>query len=90
MISVTSLFNVSSRASESVVPCAQRGPVLVASYGLAKSPSWFLYRTGCWKNSYVLNWKVDWWVQSESPTSFEKVVDTSFEKKNFLLIFSMN
>ena len=29
-------------------------------------------------------------VQSESPTSFEKVVDTSFEKKKFLLIFSMN
>ena len=29
-------------------------------------------------------------VQSESPTSFEKVVDNSFEKKFFLLIFSMN
>ena len=31
IISVTSLFNSSSTASESVVPCAQRGPVLVAS-----------------------------------------------------------
>ena len=31
IISVTSLFNSSSTAFESVVPCAQRGPVLVAS-----------------------------------------------------------
>ena len=31
MMSITSMFNSSSTAFESVVPCAQRGPVLVAS-----------------------------------------------------------
>ena len=41
-------------------------------------------------DSYLINAYLKTLVQSESPTSFEKVVDTSFEKKKFLLIFSMN